>query len=120
MTPPQNEFAVRREVLARQIARQRGELIHAFRDLETPITYTEKGLTAFAFIRKNPWIFVAVPTALNIVFQIFGLRRKPSKPVPGAVQAIPNPTEHSQSLLMRWGGRALQAYQLYRRVRPYF
>ena len=120
MSQPLNEFAVRREVLARQIARQRGELIHAFRDLEKPITYVERGLTVLGFLRNNPWVFVAAPTALNILFQIFGLRRKPSKPVPGAVQEIPNPTEHSRSPLMRWGGRALQAYQLYRRVRPYF
>ena len=49
------DFSERRGLLSAEIARQRGELAEAYRNLEKPIHYAEYGLRGFGFLRKNPW-----------------------------------------------------------------
>jgi hypothetical protein len=118
----QKDFETRRQTLAAQIARQRGELAEAYQNLEKPIHYAEFGMRGFGFLRKNQWLFIAAPTVVSVLFSVFGAirGRQVVKKVPGAVPPIPNPAEASKKPLAVWAGRALQLYQLYRRVRPFF
>lgn len=120
MNLPDEDFTTRRERLTAQIARQRGELAQAYRSLEKPIRYAEYGLRGFGFLRANPWVIAAVPAGFSILSNLWGFRKKKS--------SKSNPVEHSSSQkseekmkpLKAWFGRAVQLYQLYRRVRHYF
>ena len=58
MSQDHENFAERRGILSAQIARQRGELAEAYRNIEKPIHYAEYGMRGFGFLRKNPWVFV--------------------------------------------------------------
>jgi len=116
MIEPVEDYAVRREMLAQQIARQRGQLAAAYSDLEKPIRYMEYGIRAVGFIRQNSWIFIAVPAVLKLALSLIGGggKRKPAKSSPRQEQS------QSRSFLSVWGGRALEAYKLYLRLRPFF
>ena len=120
MNQPTSEYGERRARLALEIARQRTELVVAYRNLEKPIHYAEVGLRGVSFLRQNQWIFMAAPTVVSLVFSIFGLRKGKAPRLPGAAREIPNPAEGKRGLLRSVAGRAYQAYQLYRRVRPFF
>src|SRR5476649_2886308 len=83
MSRPGENFAERRGLLAAQIARQRGELAEAYRNIEKPIHYAEYGMRGFGFVRKNPWIFAAAPAVVSIASTLVGLKqKKSSKPAP--------------------------------------
>jgi len=119
MNASSHELTARRELLATQIARQRGELAAAYLRLEKPIRYAEYGMRGFGFLRKNPWVFAAVPAAFSILSTLFSLRKKKSpKSEPIQHQTLPKP-EAAPKPLKIWFGRAVQLYQLYRRVRHY-
>jgi hypothetical protein len=114
------EFAARREALSAQIARQRGELAAAYRDLEKPIRYTEYGLRGIGFLRSNPWIFVAVPAVVSVASNLWSFgRKKSSRPAPGQSRKIETGPKGIKTQVQTWLGHGWRAYQLYRRVRSY-
>jgi hypothetical protein len=128
MSTGKSEFQERREEISAQIARQRTELAQAFRNLETPIHYAETGLKGFGFLRNNPWIFMATPAVFSMAVTALGWvagkksPRSSKQQQPRQQQQLPveNEPKGLKKHVAIWGGRAWQAYQLYRRVRPYF
>jgi len=115
MSSPSDEYLERRQALAEQIARQRTELAEAYGRLEKPIRYTEHGMRAFAFLRANPWIFMAAPAAFNIVSSAFGGKKKSAQSQTGPEgKPVRRP-----NILRRGFGHAVNAYKLYRQVRSY-
>jgi hypothetical protein len=114
-------FAERRGLLAAEIARQRGELAEAYRNLEKPIHYAEYGLRGFGFLRKNSWVFVAVPAVFSIASTVLGLKKKKSsKPMPSPRQGMEARPKGILGHAVKWGGHGWKAFQFYRRVRRYF
>ena len=120
---PREDFASRRDALSGEIARQRGELATAYRNLEKPIHYAEVGMKGFGFLRQNQWLFVAMPTIASVGLTLFNVWRGKKEPkvvrVADAVPPISNPAEHLKRPLAVWVGRAYQLYKLYRKVRTY-
>ncbi len=114
MIPPEEDYATRRQQLAEQIERQRGQLAAAYNDLEKPILYAEYGIRTVGFLRQNAWIFVAVPTTVKMAFSILGLKKKPSKSAPGTQNQ-----GQRKSTVVNLATKALEFYQLYRRVRSF-
>jgi hypothetical protein len=115
----------RRAHLAAAIARQRGELADAYRNLHKPIEIGESGLRAFGFIRQNSWIFVAVPAALKVITFFVGLRGggKPPAPEPRQHQRLDRESARPKSFAghaLKWGGHGWKLFKIYRRVRHYF
>src|SRR5882757_9887292 len=91
MSMSEESMDMRRKFLADQIARQRGELASAYRNLEKPIHYAEYGMRGFGFVRKNPWVFAAVPAVISIGSTLLGLKKKKlSQPAPRQRQSIEN------------------------------
>jgi len=109
MSVSTDESIARRELLSRDIARQRSELAEAYRNLETPIRYAEYGIKGFGFLRANPWIVMAVPTALKLVFSAIGGKKKSSN--------LPPAQSGRRNIVSRAVSGGWQLYQLYRRVR---
>lgn len=117
----EEDFVVRRDKLAAQIARQRTQLASAYQDLEKPIRYTEYGMKGFGFLRQNPWIVAAAPAIFSLVSSALGWRKK--KPAPAQSQSSSiSPTAGKK--ISRLGQaaltgveQALRVYNLYRRVR---
>ena len=121
MSLPRENFAERRGLLVAQIARQRGELAEAYRNLEKPIHYAEYGMRGFGFLRKNPWVIVTVPAVFSIASTLLGLRKKKSSaPPPVQRQSIENEPKGFKKHLVTWGGHGWRLYKFYRRIRPYF
>jgi len=121
MSLPNENFAERRGLLAVQIARQRGELAEAYRNLEKPIHYAEYGMRGFGFLRKNPWFFVALPAVLSMASTFFGLRKKKSvPPPPSQPQSVEGPPKGFLGHAAKWSGHGWQLYKFYRRIRRYF
>jgi hypothetical protein len=130
--PEEEDFETRRQRLVGAIARQRTDLVEAYRQLEKPIRYTEYGMKGFAFIRQNQWLLTAapallgsVPSIINLVSSAFGWRKKKKvvpiqRQAPSPEVAVPTTTKKlsrvSQAVM---GGveQGLRAYNLYRRVR---
>jgi len=112
----------RRAHLAATIARQRGQLAEAYRNIEKPIRYTEYGMKGFGFLRQNPWVLTAVPAALSISSTIFGLvRNKPVKAAPRQRQSKDEERRPKGFIghATKWGGRGVKLFQLYRKYRRY-
>ena len=121
MSIDHENFAERRGLLAAQIARQRGELAEAYRNIEKPIHYAEYGMRGFGFLRKNSWVFVAAPAVVSITSTLLGLRKgKSSKPAPRQRQSIENRPKGWKKHVVTWGGHGWRLFKLYRRVRRYF
>jgi hypothetical protein len=129
--PEEEDFITRRNKLAHEIARQRGELTNAYRKLEAPIRYTEYGMKSFAFIRQNQWVLTAapallgsIPSIIGLVSSVFGKKRKKQ---PMAVQHTRSPEVVSSGpvkkmsrlsqALMAGAEQGIRAYNIYRRVR---
>ena len=100
------DFITRRNQLATEIARQRGELVEAYRQLEKPIRYTEYGMKGFAFIRQNQWLLTAAPALLgslpsifNLVSSFFGGKKKkqPAPVQPSRAPEVPSGTVKKMS-----------------------
>jgi len=130
--PEEEDFITRRNSLAREISRQRGELAQAYRQLEKPIRYTEYGMKGFAFIRQNQWVLTAapalmgsLPSIINLVSSAFGWRKKKKVPAqhlaPAPSQATTPTTAKKLSrvsqALMSGAEQGVRAYNLYRRIR---
>ena len=121
MSLPREDFAERRGLLVAQIARQRGELAEAYRNLEKPIHYAEYGMRGFGFLRKNPWVIVTVPAVFSIASTLLGLRKKKSSaPPPVQRQSIENEPKGFKKHLVTWGGHGWRLYKLYRQLRRHF
>jgi len=117
---PEEDFETRSARLTAEIARQRGELVVAYRSLEKPIHYAEYGLRGFGFLRANPWIFAAVPAVFSIASTLLGMRkRKVSRSEPSQHQIIEHRPKGFKNTVVVLGRGALQLYQLYRRVRSF-
>ena len=118
MSLDHHNYSERRGLLVAQIARQRGELAEAYRNLETPIRYTEYGIKGFGFLRQNPWILPAVPAVISIASTLLGLRK--AKPEPRQRQSIEE--RHPKGFVghaVKWGGRGWKLFKLYRRFRHF-
>jgi hypothetical protein len=115
-------FEEKRRHLIADIARQRGELAEAYRNLEKPIHYAEYGLRGFGFVRQNPWIFVAVPAVLKVTTALIALARgKPVKPAPRQRQSIKHEAPRGfAGHAIAWGRHGFRLFKLYRRIRRYF
>jgi len=116
-------LAERRAILTAQIAHQRSELGDAYRNLEKPIHYVEYGMRGFGFLRKNTWVFLAVPAVFSVASSLLGFRkRKPARPSFGQRQSM-DLERRPKSLgghVLRLGGFGWKLFQFYRRVRPFF
>jgi hypothetical protein len=120
MSLPHENFAERRGLLAAQIARQRGELAEAYRNLEKPIHYAEYGMRGFGFLRQNPWVFVAVPAVVKLASTFLGLKQKKSaKPAPSPRQRAENRPKGWKKHVVTAGRNGWRLFQLYRRLRSY-
>src|SRR5476649_2780472 len=118
MSRPGENFAERRGLLAAQIARQRGELAQAYRNLEKPIHYAEYGMRGFGFLRKNPWVLTVVPAAFSLTSTVIGLvRNKPAKAAPRQRQSLEREPKGWKKHAVTWGGRGWKLFKFYRRVR---
>ena len=117
MSASQDDYSRRRGELTAQIARQRGELVQAYRNLEKPIHYAEYGMRGFGFLRQNPWIFAAAPALVSIVGNVLGWRKK--KPTKGQLRQEQEQPEKKKGFVRTWTGHAWNLYQLYRRVRSH-
>ena len=121
MSLDHENFAERRGLLAAQIARQRGELAEAYRNLEQPIHYAEYGMRGFGFLRKNPWVFAAAPAVVSVASTLLGLRKKKSsKPAPSWRQSMENRPGGMGKHIVKLGQHGWRLFQLYRRIRSYF
>jgi len=119
---PENfeDFTEHRRQLAARIARQRGELAEAYRNLEKPIHYAEYGLRGFGFLRKNSWVFAAAPAVVSIASTLLGLKqKKSSKPAPSQRQSIEARSKGIVGHAVKWGGHGVRLFKLYRRIRTY-
>ena len=119
----------RRAHLAAEIARQRGELATAYRNLAKPIHYTEQAMRGFGFLRQNPWVLSVVPAAFTIGSTLFGLK----KSVSGKSSRLTSSERRRLAELERerppkgWGGKILKygshgwkLFKTYRRLRHFF
>jgi hypothetical protein len=124
MNDEYTSFEEKRRHLIADIARQRGELSEAYRNLEKPIHYAEYGLRGFGFVRQNPWIFVAVPALVKVATALITLSTgKAVKPTLRQRQRQRSETEKPKGITghaIRWGQRGYRLFKLYRRVRAYF
>lgn len=120
MSPSHENLAERRGLLAAQIARQRGELAEAYRNLEKPIHYAEYGMRGFGFIRQNPWVFVAVPAVVKLASTLLGVKqKKSSQPAPRPRQRAENRPKGWKKHVVTVGRNGWRLFQLYRRLRTY-
>jgi hypothetical protein len=114
-------FAERRGRLIADIARQRGQLAEAYRNLEKPIHYAEYGMRGFGFFRRNPWVFAAVPAVFSVASTLLGLRKKnSSQPAPRQRQSVDRQPKSFAGHALKWGGHGWRLFRFYRRLRTYF
>ena len=120
----------RRARLTADIARQRGDLGTAYRNLHKPIEMGESGLRVLGFMRQNAWMFNAVSTSITAVTFLFGVRDMISgKSAAKAAatkerKAVERDLERkrSKSLVdhaLHWGGHGWRVYKIYNRVKKY-
>ena len=119
MSETDPDFAERRRHLIAEIARQRGELAEAYRNLEKPIHYAEYGIRGFGFLRQNPWVFAAVPAVFSIGSTLFGLRQKKAKPSLSQRQVTEKQPRGFTGHVVKLGQHGWRLFQLYRRIRAY-
>jgi hypothetical protein len=134
MSADNETLAERKRRLAADIARQRGELAVAYRDLAKPLLYTEYGLRGIGFIRQNPWLLTAVPAAFSTTTLVVSLLRQwipartPSRKLKDAARRVEGDVERTakqarKSIVQHavtWGQRGVQAFRAYQRIRKFF
>jgi hypothetical protein len=127
-------LAEKQRRLAADIARQRGELTNAYRDIAKPILYTEYGLRGFGFLRQNPWILTIIPATFSTTTSVFALLRnfKGSKTEPRKFKWFGRDAEKETERVakgeakgiaghvMKWGGRGWKLFRLYNKARKFF
>ncbi len=120
----------RRARLTADIARQRGDLATAYRNLHKPIELGESGQRAFGFLRQNAWIFTAVPASINVITFLFGVKEmvtgKSAAKAAAAKERKAAEREferkRSKSLVdhaLHWGGHGWRVYKIYNRIKKY-
>ena len=124
MSIPGESIDQRRAHLAAMIARQRGDLAQAYGNLQKPIEYGEKGLQAFGFLRKNPWVLTVVPAVFSISGTLIGLWKgkpapKPSRSQHQEFERLEHRPKGFVGHAMKWGGHGFRLFKLYRRVRRF-
>jgi hypothetical protein len=133
-------LAEKQRRLAADIARQRGQLAGAYRDIAKPILYTEYGLRGMGFLRSNPWILTIIPASLStttsvlaIAKTLMGLKSSPKKAKwfgkagrtaereveRDAEREVKRGKKSITDNLLHWGGHGWKAYKIYRRVRKF-
>lgn len=123
-----HELFLRRQTLIAQIESQRMELTQAYRQLEKPIHYGEQALKGFGFLRRNPWIAMAAPSAVGLLFSGAGALLRRGKPKPKIeaadreeiIASLRADEAKVKRPMRKVIGYAIKAFQLYRRFRPLF
>jgi hypothetical protein len=123
-----HELFQRRQTLIAQIESQRLELTQAYRQLEKPIHYGEQALKGFGFLRRNPWVAMAAPGAVGLLFSGVGSLFRRAKPKPRIepldrehiIAALRADEAKAKKPVRKMLGYAMTAFQLYRRFRPLF
>ena len=133
MSADGESLADKQRRLAADIARQRGQLATAFRDIAKPILYTEYGLRGFGFLRQNPWLLTIVPATFSTTTTLLTLIRAltAGKSAPrktgwfgrGAKQETERAAKRESKGLMghamKWGGHGWKAFRLYKKARKF-
>jgi len=119
MSETYEDFEQRRRLLIADIARQRGELAEAYRNIEKPIRYAEYGLRGFGFLRQNPWVFAAVPAVFSVGSTLLGLRQKKAKPAPSRRESVEDRPKGLTKHIVKLGQNGWKLFQFYRRIRSY-
>jgi hypothetical protein len=118
----------RRRHLIAEIARQRGQLADAYRNLATPIHYTENAMRGFGFLRENAWIFSAATTTFTVGSALLGLlglgKGKPSELTKAERKRLADLERERMpkgfaGKLMKWGGHGFRAFKIYRRIKRF-
>jgi hypothetical protein len=134
MSADGESLADKQRRLAADIARQRGQLALAYRDLAKPILYTEYGLRGFGFLRQNPWLLTIVPAGLSAASSLIALRRalKTPKTAPRKFKwfgrdaerdtdrAVKRETKGIAGHVLKWGGHGWKLFRLYNKARKFF
>jgi hypothetical protein len=130
MSAEGESLAEKQRRLAADIARQRGELATAYRDIAKPILYTEYGLRGFGFLRQNPWVLTIVPATFSTTTTLIGLIRMLTSPKAAPRKAkwfgraeekeAKRESKGIAGHVMKWGGHGWRIFKIYRRVRKYF
>ena len=129
MSSDGESLAEKQRRLAADIARQRGQLAAAYRDLAKPILYTEYGLRGFGFLRQNPWVLTIVPAAFSTTTAVVSLVRnlKTPKTVPRKFKWFGREAEKEArreskgiaSHFFKWGGRGWRIFRLVHKIRKF-
>jgi len=118
--PSPEDLVERRTNLSLQIARQRGELAEAYRNIGKPIHYAEYGLRGFGFFRQNTWVFVAVPAVFKMTSLLLGLwKKKSQKPESRQRQSMERRPKGVLGHAAKWGGHGWRLFKIYRRIRHF-
>ena len=131
MIPMPGQLSERRKYLSEKIARERIDLAVAYRGLIKPFQIVDKGIVGINLLRKNTWLLALAPSAVGLLFSFFGLEKKKK---PGLLGRLRGKAARSTDLdeeraeivakakkpISRWGRRAWAAFQMYRKVRPFF
>ena len=129
MIPTPGHLSDKRQKLSEQIARQRTELAVAYRGLIKPFQYADTSVVALNALRKNGWLISMAPSVVSLVFSFFGWEKKGKPSLLGRLRGNTKGAAKEESVkqvsragkpLARWGARAWSAFQVYRKVRPYF
>ncbi len=119
----------RRARLAADIARQRGELTVAYRNIAAPLHYTEQAMRGFGFLRQNPWVVSIVPAIFTIGSTLWGLKKgggEKASRLGRSERARLRELEHERApkglfgRVVKLGGHGWKVFKLYRKVRPFF
>jgi hypothetical protein len=127
-------LAEKQRRLSADIARQRGQLAAAYRDIAKPILYTEYGLRGFGFLRQNPWILTIVPAGLSTTTSIIAIIRTftGGKASPRKAKWFGREAEKETERaakreakglaghFVKWGGRGWKLFRLYKKARKFF
>ena len=121
-----HDLFLRRQTLIAQIESQRMELTQAYRQLEKPIHLGEQALKGFGFLRRNPWVAMAAPSAAGLVFSGIGYLLRGGKTKPKMepidreqiIAALRAEEAKAKKPARKLLGYAFKAFQLYRRFRP--
>jgi hypothetical protein len=121
-------MSAQREALVARIALQRTELAAAYHALEKPIHYAEMGLRGFGFLKRYPWIAIAAPSALSMLFSTLSFVLHKGRPARDKIddeqkrelhRLVEQAEERRRKPLARWVGYAFQAFRTYRKLRTF-